>query len=226
MTPSPEMQALLDEIRAEVRETRLYTGRAALSERVLQAFAEVPRHAFLTDVLRPAAYANRPLPIGHEQTISQPYIVALMTDLLDLEPDDIVLEVGTGSGYQAALLAKLVKQVYSLEIVAALAETARERLHRLGYGNVEVHQDDGHAGWPEHAPFDAVIVTAAAPDIPPALIEQLKPGGRLLIPVGDRYSGQDLLLIEKDRHGRVRRNSVLPVIFVPLTGAEPTRRPP
>jgi len=219
MTLSPEMQILLDEIRAEVRETWRYTGRAALSPRVLDAFAEVPRHAFLPDTLRAAAYINRPLPIGHEQTISQPYIVALMTDLLDPEPDHIILEIGTGSGYQAAVLAKLVKQVYSLEIVAALAEQASERLRGLGYGNVEVRQGDGHVGWPEHAPFDAIIVTAAAPEIPPALIEQLKPGGRLLIPVGDRYSGQDLLLIEKDQHGRVNRKSVLPVIFVPLTGA-------
>jgi len=222
MTRLPEMQVLLDEIRAEVSETWQYTGRAALAPRVLDAFAEVPRHAFLPDTLRAAAYINRPLPIGHGQTISQPYIVALMTDLLDPKADDIVLEIGTGSGYQAAVLAKLVKQVYSLEIVAALAEQASERLRRLGYGNVEVRQGDGHAGWPEHAPFDAIIVTAAAPDIPPLLIEQLKPGGRFLIPVGSRYSGQDLLLIEKHRHGRVSQKSVLPVIFVPLTGAAET----
>ena len=222
MKPSPEMQALLDEISAEVRDTWQYTGRAALCARVLDAFAEVPRHAFLPNALRPAAYVNRPLPIGHEQTISQPYIVALMTDLLDPEPDDIVLEISSGSGYQAAVLAKLVKQVYTLEIVAALAEQASERLSRLGYGNVEVRQGDGHAGWLEHAPYDAIIVTAAAPEIPPALIEQLKPGGRLLIPVGNRYRGQELLLIEKDRHGRVNQNSILPVIFVPLTGAAET----
>ena len=222
MTRLPEMQVLLDEIRAEVSETWRYTGRAALAPRVLDAFAEVPRHVFLPDTLRAAAYINRPLPIGHGQTISQPYIVALMTDLLDPEADDIVLEIGTGSGYQAAVLAQLVKRVYSLEIVAELAEQASERLRRLGYGNIEVRQGDGHAGWPEHAPFDAIIVTAAAPDIPPLLFEQLKPGGRFLIPVGSRYSGQDLLLIEKDRHGRVSRKSVLPVIFVPLTGAAET----
>ena len=222
MTRSPEMQVLLDEIRAEVSDTWQYTGRTALSPRVLDAFAEVPRHAFLPHTLRAAAYINRPLPIGHGQTISQPYIVALMTDLLDPEPEDVILEIGTGCGYQAAVLAKLVKQVYSLEIVAALAEQASERLRGLGYGNVEVRQGDGHAGWPEHAPFDAIIVTAAAPATPPALIEQLKPGGRLLIPVGSRYSGQDLLLIEKDRHGRVSQKSVLPVIFVPLTGTSET----
>ena len=215
---TPEMQTLLDEIRAEVHETRQYTGRAALATRVLDAFADVPRHAFLPETLRAAAYINRPLPIGHSQTISQPYIVALMTDLLDPEADDVVLEIGTGSGYQAAVLAKLVRQVYTLEIVAALAEQARERLQRLSYANVEVSQGDGHAGWPEHAPYDAIIVTAAAPEIPPALIEQLKPGGRLAIPVGSRYGGQDLLLLRKDQQGRIRQNSVLPVIFVPLTG--------
>ncbi len=224
MTASQEMQVLLDEIRAEIRATRHYTGRGALSERVLRAFAEVPRHAFLPPVLRPAAYANRPLPIGHEQTISQPYIVALMTDLLDPEPDDVVLEIGAGSGYQTALLAKLVKQVYSLEIVPPLACLARERLEGLGCGNVEVARGDGYFGWPEHAPYDGILVSAAAPEIPPALLEQLKPEGRLLMPVGGRYRGQELELIEKDRQGRVSRKSVLPVIFVPLTGAG--RRPP
>jgi len=222
MTQSSEMQVLLDEIRAEVRDTRQYTGRAELSQRVLTAFAEVPRHCFLPDHLRLAAYVNRPLPIGHEQTISQPYIVALMTDLLNPEPDDTILEIGTGSGYQAAVLSRLVRRVYSVEIVAPLAELASERLHLLGYSNVVVRSGDGQAGWPEFAPYDGIIVTAAAAAIPPALIEQLKPGGRLLIPVGQRYHGQDLLLIEKDRNGRVSRNSVLPVIFVPLTGTAAT----
>lgn len=214
---SPEMQVLLDEIRAEVRDTQGYTGRSALSGRVLEAFANVPRHVFLPPVLRPAAYANRPLPIGHGQTISQPYIVAVMTDLLDPEPEDRVLEIGTGSGYQTAVLAQLVREVYSLEIVDALATQAAARLRDLGCDNVEVRQGDGHLGWAEHAPYDGILVAAAAAEVPPALIEQLKPGGRLLIPVGDRYSGQELLLIEKDREGRVRRNDVLPVIFVPLT---------
>lgn len=218
MMTTPEMRVLLDEIRAEVGETRYYTGRAVLSEKVLNAFAAVPRHAFVPAPLRLAAYANRPLPIGHGQTISQPFIVALMTDLLDPQADDTILEIGTGSGYQAAVLAKLVKRVYTLEIVDALAEQARERLRDLGYDNVEVRQGDGHVGWPEHAPYDGVLVTAAAGEVPAVLVEQLKPGGRLIMPVGGRYSGQNLLLIEKDRQGRVSRESVLPVIFVPLIG--------
>jgi len=216
---SPEMQVLLDDIRAEVRETRDHTGRAALSERVLRAFASVERHAFLPPVMRPAAYANRPLPIGHGQTISQPFIVALMTDLLDPEPDDCILEIGTGSGYQAAVLARLVRRVYSLEIVEALATQAAARLREMDCDNVEVRQGDGRLGWAEGAPYDGILVAAASAEVPPALIEQLKPGGRLLIPVGGRYSGQELVLIEKDRAGRMRRRSILPVIFVPLTDA-------
>lgn len=218
MTTSAEMQVLLDEIRADMRVTLSYTGRAALSEKVLSAFAAVPRHLFVPVPLRLAAYANRPLPIGHGQTISQPFIVALMTDLLDPEPDDTILEIGTGSGYQAAVLARLVKRVYTLEIVDVLAEQARERLRDLGYDNVEARQGDGRAGWPEHAPYDGILVAAAAGEVPAVLVEQLKPGGRLIMPVGGRYSGQSLLLIEKDRQGRVSRNSVLPVIFVPLIG--------
>lgn len=218
MRSSPEMRALLDAIRAEVAETASYTGRAALSERVLDAFARVPRHLFLPGALRLAAYANRPLPIGHGQTISQPYIVALMTDLLDPEPGDRILEIGTGSGYQTAVLAALVERVYTLEIVETLAATAGERLRGLGYDNIEAALGDGCEGWPEHAPYDGILVAAAAAEVPPALIAQLKPGGRLLIPIGDRFSGQSLQLIEKDRSGRVSRNNVLPVIFVPLTG--------
>lgn len=218
MMTTPEMRVLLDEIRAEVGDTQYYTGRAALSEKVLSAFAAVPREAFVPAALRLAAYANRPLPIGHGQTISQPFIVALMTDLLDPQADDTLLEIGTGSGYQAAILAKLVKRVYTLEIVDTLAEQARARLRDLGYENIEVREGDGHAGWPEHAPYDGILVAAAAPDVPAVLVEQLKPGGRLIMPVGGRYSGQKLLLIEKDPRGRVSRESVLPVIFVPLIG--------
>lgn len=212
------MRVLLDNIRAEARDARDYTGRAALSERVLDAFASVPRHLFLPAVLRPAAYANRPLPIGQGQTISQPFVVALMTDLLAPKPDDVVLEIGTGSGYQSALLAQLARRVYSLEIIGALAEQARARLSELGCDNVEVRQGDGHSGWEEHAPYDGILVAAAAAEVPPALVRQLKPGGRLVIPVGGRYSGQELLLIEKDARGETSRQGVLPVIFVPLTG--------
>jgi protein-L-isoaspartate(D-aspartate) O-methyltransferase len=213
-----EQKLLLDQIRAEVRDTYYLTGRAALDERVMRALGQVPRHAFVPEALRYSAYDNRPLPIGHGQTISQPYVVALMTDLIRPGPEDVVLEIGTGSGYQAAILATLVKRVYSLEIVESLAELARDRLHRLGYGNVEVAVGDGHSGWPEHAPYDAILVTAATPAIPPALIEQLKPGGTLVIPIGSQYAGQDLRVVGKDAQGGIEERSVLPVLFVPLTG--------
>lgn len=211
---------LLDDIRYEVRETREFTGRSALSARVLDALRRVPRHAFVDDGLQDRAYDNHPLPIGYGQTISQPYIVALMTDLIAPNDDAVVLEIGTGSGYQAAVLAELVRQVYSLEIVDELAVTARARLQRLGYANVEVRTGDGRLGWPEHAPYDAIVVTAAPTAIPPPLIEQLKPGGALVIPVGERIFGQELLLISKDEGGRIDRRHILPVAFVPLTGAD------
>ena len=214
-----ELENLLDQIRDEVRDTSYLTGRQALENQVMQALRQVPRHAFVPEEAQHSAYANHPLPIGYGQTISQPYIVALMTDLIRPRADDVVLEIGTGSGYQAAVLAKLVKQVYSLEIVEKLAEQARERLQRLGYDNVEVRSGNGHFGWPEHAPYDAIIVTAAASRIPPALIKQLKPGGTLVIPVGDHYSGQDLRVITKNEQGQVEERGVLPVIFVPMTGS-------
>jgi protein-L-isoaspartate(D-aspartate) O-methyltransferase len=214
-----ELEFLLDQIREEVRDTAYLTGRSTLDGRVFQALRQVPRHAFVPEELRSAAYANHPLPIGQGQTISQPYIVALMSDLIQPQADDVVLEIGTGSGYQAAVLSQLVAQVYSLEIVPQLAEQASQRLQRLGFHNIEVRVGNGHFGWPEHAPYDAILVTAAAPEIPPALIEQLKPGGRLVIPVGSRYIGQELRVITKDRQGRVEARSALPVIFVPMTGA-------
>jgi protein-L-isoaspartate(D-aspartate) O-methyltransferase len=223
---SPELLSLLDEIREEVRETRHYTGREVLSERVLAALSRVPRHEFVSESQRAFAYANHPLPIGHGQTISQPYIVALMSELLETTPEDQVLEIGAGCGYQSAVLSSLVKQVYSLEIIPELATAARERLARLGYANVEVRQGDGRTGWPEHAPYDGILVAAAALEVPRALFDQLRPGGRLLIPVGGRLHGQQLLLIEKDIHGRANRRAVLPVIFVPLTGPESDRGSP
>lgn len=213
------MQRLLDEIRDEVRDTRELTGRPVLDPRVLEALRGVPRHMFVPDDLQASAYVNHPLPIGHGQTISQPYIVALMSDLIQPRAGDVVLEVGTGSGYQAAILARLVKQVYSLEIIEELAAQARVRLQRLGCDNVEVRAGNGRFGWPEHAPYDSIMVTAAAPRIPPALIEQLKPGGILVMPVGSRYLGQDLLVLEKDALGGLEERRVLPVAFVPLTGA-------
>ena len=217
---SVRLSFLLDEIREEVRETCYLTGRSSLAARVMAAMGRVPRESFVPDDLQWAAYQNNPLPIGHNQTISQPYIVALMTDLVVPRDDAVILEVGTGSGYQAAILATLVKQVYSLEIVAALAEQAHARLRRLGYANVEVRAGNGHLGWPEHAPYDGIVVTAAASAVPPALIAQLKPGGTLVIPVGDRHFGQELRVIRKDEKGRLEDRSVLPVLFVPMTGQE------
>lgn len=215
-----DLDLLLEEIREEMRSTRQYTGRAALDQRVVAALGAVPRHAFVPDELQYRAYANRPLPIGHGQTISQPYIVALMTDLIRPRADDVVLEIGTGSGYQAAILSRLVKQVYSMEIVDALALQAAARLQRLGCDNVEVRAGNGRQGWPQHAPYDAILVTAAAMTIPAALIEQLKPGGSLVIPVGAQHAAQDLVLVSKDADGRIAQRSVLPVAFVPLTEAQ------
>jgi protein-L-isoaspartate(D-aspartate) O-methyltransferase len=218
--PGWEIDSLLDQIREDYRETAIYTGRTLPNQRVMQALREVPRHLFVPTELLPNAYFNQPLPIGHGQTISQPYIVALMSDLIQPNADAIVLEVGTGSGYQAAVLGQLVKQVFSVEIIDKLAEQARERLHRLGYLNIEVRVGNGHFGWPEHAPYDAILVTAAAECIPTALIAQLKPGGKLVIPVGGYLGGQSLMLVSKDARGLIDTRNVLPVMFVPLV-AEP-----
>lgn len=213
----PQRKRMVEEIAALTRETRLETGRASLSERVMQAITKVPRHEFVSTADRRNAYANRPLPIGMGQTISQPFIVALMTDLMEVLPGDRVLEVGTGSGYQAAVLAELAGTVYTIEIVEPLAREAAERLQRLGYGNVVTRTGDGYRGWPEHAPFDAIMVTAAPREVPQPLIDQLKPGGRLVVPVGGQAAGQSLLLIEKQPDGRVTRRNILAVRFVPLT---------
>lgn len=213
----PQRAAMLDAIRDSVRSSASYTGRTELSDAVMAAMGSVPREEFVLPAYRHLAYDNTPLPIEAGQTISQPLIVALMTDLLDPQPSDVVLEVGTGSGYQAAVLAGLVRHVYSVEIVEQLAASAADVLDRLGYDNVTVRAGDGYAGWPEHAPFDAIIVTAAAPEIPAPLLEQLKPGGKLVIPVGGEHDAQELLLIEMGETGEVSRRSVLPVRFVPLT---------
>ena len=213
-----QRQAMVAEIESKVRETRSYIGRQALNPAVMQAMGRVPRHEFVPENARDHAYINRPLPIGHGQTISQPYIVALMTDLLEVDDTSTVLEVGTGSGYQAAILAELVDAVYTLEIVEPLARSATERLKRLDYRNVHTRFGDGYYGWTEEAPFDAIIVTAAADHVPPPLIEQLKPGGRMMIPVGHRFLTQELMLVEKQPDGRVISRQILPVTFVPLTG--------
>ncbi|MDX1488948.1 MAG: protein-L-isoaspartate(D-aspartate) O-methyltransferase [Acidiferrobacterales bacterium] len=210
--------ALLREIAGDARITSDYTGRVAFDPRVMDALANVPRHEFVPPDLQTAAYENRPLPIGYGQTISQPYIVALMTDMLNPKSGDVMLEVGTGSGYQAAVLAKLIKQVYTIEIIPPLAKRATERLKRLRYDNVTTRVGDGYYGWEAHAPFDGIIVTAAATQVPPPLIKQLKPGGRMVIPVGSRFLTQELLLVEKTPTGDIKTRQILPVRFVPLTG--------
>ena len=185
--------------------------------KVLAAVGSVPRHLFVPAARRSESYADYPLPIGEDQTISQPSLVALMTHLLRPKPGDVMLEVGTGSGYQAALLSRLVRRVHTIEIVEPLARRAADRLASLGYSNVEVRHGDGYAGWPEQAPFDGIIVTAGAPHIPKPLLDQLKPGGRMVIPVGPVHSTQQLKLNVKDARGRVRERIIVPVRFVPLT---------
>lgn len=213
------MQNLIDEIRRDTLETRHYTGRNELSPAVLAAMQRIDRAQFVPQGSELYAWENRPLPIGYGQTISQPFIVALMTDLLDLTSEHRVLEIGTGSGYQAAVLSELVAEVYTIEIVPELAKSAAARLERLGYDNVQVRAGDGRLGWPDAAPFDRIIVTAVGEDIPPRLLEQLAPGGRMVMPVGPRYGGQNLTVIDKTADG-IDTSQVLPVQFVPLTGSD------
>jgi protein-L-isoaspartate(D-aspartate) O-methyltransferase len=225
MQPVPaDMPDYRDERASLVAEVRSWghsdppPGKSSFDPKVLEALNDVKRHEFVPERLRSEAYRNHPLPIGYGQTISQPYIVVLMTDLVGVEPDDVVLEVGTGSGYQAAVLAKLARRIYSIEIIEPLARQAEERLRRLGYDNVVTRLGDGYFGWEEHAPFDAIVVTAAASHVPPPLVQQLKPGGRMVIPVGGRFTVQYLLLVEKDDNGEVITRQITPVRFVPLTG--------
>jgi protein-L-isoaspartate(D-aspartate) O-methyltransferase len=197
-------------------ETRSETGLAAMSPAVRRAIGKVERHRLVPESQRSQAYRNHPLPIGGGQTISQPYIVALSADLLQISSDSTVLDVGTGSGYQAAVLAEIASRVYSIEVILSLANEARKRLEELGYGNIEVKVGDGYQGWVEKGPYDGIIVTAAAPHIPPALVEQLKPGGRMVIPVGGSGDIQYLKVIEKRADGGLSERKVLPVRFVPL----------
>jgi protein-L-isoaspartate(D-aspartate) O-methyltransferase len=211
-------RSLLEEIAEDVRNTAAYLNKRALDERVMVAMAAVPRHEFVPEAERRHAYENRPLPIGHSQTISQPYIVAVMTDLLEPKPGCRALEVGTGSGYQAAVLSHLCAEVYTIEIIDALGIAARDRLQRLAYQNVFVRLGDGYYGWSEHAPFDVIVVTAVATQIPPPLLSQLKPGGRMVLPVGSRFTTQQLILLRKGDDGRITTREILPVVFVPLTG--------
>lgn len=209
-----ERRLMVDEIEKTAASIADETGFTKIEPRVLDAMSKVPRHEFVPTEQASAAYKDRPLPIGHGQTISQPLIVALMTNLLHVKEGDKVLEIGTGSGYQSAILSKLVRQVYTIEIVPELGNAARAVLKRLGYTNVETKIGDGYQGWAEHAPFDAIIVTAAPDHIPSALVEQLKPGGRMVIPVGDLT--QDLMVITKNPDGTTTSTTVAPVRFVPL----------
>lgn len=212
-----QRQNMVAEIEADVTATSTYTGISKLSPDVLKAISSVKRHEFVPDHYKSVAYLNQPLPIGHGQTISQPYIVALMTQLAEVNSDAIILEVGTGSGYQAAVIAEIVKHVYTIEIVEALAKRARKDLQRLGYKNITVKAGDGYHGWPEHAPFDAILVTAAPEAVPEPLLEQLKRGGKLVIPVGKQGATQSLMVYEKDTEDKIKKSAVLPVGFVPLT---------
>ena len=208
---------MVAEIKADVRQSSTYSGKTELDAAVLAALAKVPRHEFVPGWQRRYAYYNRPLSIGYGQTISQPFIVAIMTDLLAVDADDAVFELGTGSGYQAAVLAELVREVYSMEIIEELGEQAQARLAQLGYDHVTVRVGDGYHGWPEHGPYDAIIVTAASDHIPPPLVQQLKPGGRMMIPVGSPFFTQQLVLVEKQSDGAILTRELLPVRFVPLT---------
>ncbi len=209
-------QDMIDDINAEVRYTHSLIGKDTLDPRVMEAMRKVPRDAFVPPEMRGAAFENGPLPIGYGQTISQPYIVALMTDLLAPEPGHRILEIGTGSGYQTAILSQLCSKVYTVEVVEELGVIAADIFRRLGYRNIEMRTGDGYQGWPEHAPYDGIIVTAAAAYIPDALVEQLRPGGRMVIPVGLPYSHQELVLLKKDEQGKTETETVLGVAFVPL----------
>jgi protein-L-isoaspartate(D-aspartate) O-methyltransferase len=212
------MKRMLADIDAEVRLTSSMIGKDAFDDKVITAMAAVPRNEFVPKSHLSYAFDNGPLPIGHGQTISQPYIVALMTDLLELEAEHTVLEIGTGSGYQTAILSQLCKQVYTIEYVPQLADIARSRFEKLGYGNIESITGNGYDGWPEHAPFDAIIVTAAATHIPEPLLEQLKSGGRMVIPVGRAHMYQQLVLVTKDNEGELDMQEILGVAFVPMQG--------
>lgn len=214
-----QRRILVSEVEAMVGSTRAYLQQDALDTRVLDAMRTVPRHEFVPAERRSEAYENRPLAIGYGQTISQPYIVAIMTDLIKPKSGGKILEVGTGSGYQAAMLAELGVDVYSIEIIEPLAKQAAANLQQAGYGNVHTRTGDGYYGWESEAPFDGIVVTAVASHIPPPLIKQLKPGGHMIIPVGSAFMTQYLVLVNKDADGQITTRQILPVSFVPLTGS-------
>lgn len=212
-----QKQQMIQEILAEIHDTQNLTGKSALSPKVLAAIQTIPREKFVPKRLREKAYLNIPLPIGNGQTISQPYIVAIMTELLEITSDDRVLEVGTGSGYQAAILSKLAKEIYTIEIIPELGNQAKKIFEKLGYTNIHVSVKDGAKGWKEHAPFNAIIVTAVAPSVPQSLLDQLVPEGRMVIPIIDNQGEQYLIFVRKDKAGKVHHELLLPVRFVPLT---------
>ena len=217
-----ERQVMLQLVRDSVRESASYTGIAELSDKVMAAMGAVPREAFVLPEYQHLAYRNAPLPIKAGQTISQPLIVALMTELLDPQPGDVILEVGTGSGYQAAILSEIVRHVYTVEVIPSLASSAGNRLREYGYDNITVHVADGAEGWPAHAPYDGIIVTAATPTVPQVLLQQLQVGGRLVIPLGHHTQTQELTVIEKLADGSCRSEQILAVRFVPLTHGSST----
>jgi protein-L-isoaspartate(D-aspartate) O-methyltransferase len=211
-------QQMVEHINEVVLETAKYTDRTEFDPRVMQVMGDTPRHLFVPKDQLDNAYTNRPLPIGYGQTISEPYVVALMTELLQTQPGNRILEIGTGSGYQAAVLSPLVEHVYSIEIIDELGSKTTRLLDRLGYNNIDTRIADGYNGWPEQAPFDGIVVTAAISHIPPPLVAQLKNGGVMVIPVGTRFQTQQLTLVKKDMQGGITARQILPVVFVPFTG--------
>lgn len=213
-----EMEQMLWDIEVEYQYTENETGKSAPAIQVLNALRHVPRHEFVPEAEGHIAYIDHALPIGRGQTISQPFIVALMTELLNPKQDHSILEIGTGSGYQAAILAQLVKQVYSVEIISDLARHAELILKQLGYNNIQIKTDDGYEGWQEHAPYDGIIITAATPHIPYPLLEQLKPEGVMVVPIGREHSSQQLCVVTKEANGAIKMEKKLDVVFVPLTG--------
>lgn len=221
MSLKHNQQQMIDDIKSEVDFTRHLIGKDHLDFRVMEALRKIPREQFVPAELRNAAFDNGPLPIGYGQTISQPYIVALMTDLLQPRSQHTILEIGSGCGYQTAILSLLCSKVFSMEVVAELALDTKRRLQKMGYSNIETKTGNGYLGWPQHAPYDGIIVTAAAEHIPPALVDQLKSEGRLVIPVGRPYSHQQLMLVQKHRNGNTDRQAILGVVFVPLVQSAP-----
>ena len=216
MTFEREREQMIADIESGVAVTRTMTGRDHLDPRVMKTMRSVPREKFVPADKHHAAFRDGALPIGHGQTISQPFMVAIMTDLLELTDASVVLEIGTGSGYQAAILSQLARQVYTIERIPELARIAQQRLSEMGYDNVEIRCSDGYLGWPEKGPFDGIVVTAAAPDVPPALLEQLGPGGRMVIPIGLPYNHQELMLVTRDKQGKTETRDILGVAFVPM----------